>query len=181
MKVTNENLTPNEANINRPVKNETKLPKSSARIQGAGNLEEAQERIRVSEHQISKLQSILDSFRRVEGWIDRQSTAGNPKRELTDLIEKAQFRGERVLQPYENDLKDIVAKGDKTTLRRMISDIDRELKQALPRLDFMKENILAARSGHGMDELMRTVVRDLKSTGVPEMNLKRERVVDLLS
>jgi len=187
MKIINENLPANDGNLDKAKRVEQRVPKkavpkASSEVKAQGN-REVQQWIAMTQSRIAKAQTIMNAFRQVATWIEKDDRQGNHDQLLSELIEKTQSRGERLLKPYRDELSRIMSQRDAGGLQTLIADIDEEIKDALGKNQTVQQNILAMNSNMGeqdLDRLLKKVVADLKSTGKLNVNLARDRIIDLL-
>ena len=190
MKVINDNLPLNDANLGKVGNTEKRQPERAGLKEverdSAHNSQEVQQRIVMTQSHISKAQAILNGLRQVVTWLDEGKRQSDYKHLLSDLIDKTQSRKVRVLEPYREQLSQILGQGDVRRLRVLIAGLNEELQRALPELgknQTAQQNILAADRDvekEELDKLLETVVADLKSAGKLNVNLTRDRVIDLL-
>ena len=89
----------------------------------------------------------------------------------------------RLLEPYRDELSRIVSQRDTQALQTLIADKDQEIKDALGKNQTAQQNMLAMNRNIGedeLDQLLKNVVADLKNTGKLNVNLARDRIIDLL-
>jgi polyhydroxyalkanoate synthesis regulator phasin len=190
MKVINEGLPLNDVNLGKARGAEQGLPRQAGRRKTervpAQYRHEVQQRIAVTQSRISKAQTILNAFQQVVIWIDGGEEQSNYKELVSDLIEKTKYRNERVLEPYQSELSRILSRGDVSGLRTLIGELEEEIRRMsteLGRNQTTQQNILAmdrTLEEEELNKLLQKVIADLKSTGKLNVNLARDRVIDLL-
>lgn len=187
MRIINENLPANDGNLDKTKRVEQRVPhradpKAADEVKATGN-REVHQWIAMTRSRIAKAQTIMNAFRQVATWIERDDRQGNYDQLLSDLIEKTRSRDARLLEPYRAELTRIVSQRDTRALQTLITDKDEEIKDALGKNQTAQQNMLAVNRNMGeeeLDRLLKNVVADLKNTGKLNVNLARDRIIDLL-
>jgi len=192
MRIVNENLPANDGNLDKTKLDKTKRaeqrapqraePKAANEVQAVGN-GEVRQWIAMTRNRIATAQTVMNAFQQVATWFERDDRQSNYDQLLSDLIEKTRSRDARLLEPYRDELSRIVSQRDTRALQTLIADKDQEIKDALGRSLTAKQNMLATNRNIGedeLDQLLKNVVADLKNTGKLNVNLARDRIIDLL-
>ncbi|MCW8965302.1 MAG: hypothetical protein OQK82_01245 [Candidatus Pacearchaeota archaeon] len=106
---------------------------------------------------------------------------------LQDIAEKTQFDKEKVLDVYRESLVDALNQGNPEAIDELINKVQdniETLKNELEMNELKKQNLRSLDNLSKEDnpeELMKKVISSLKENGLPSINIKRERISDLLS
>ncbi|MBN2440870.1 MAG: hypothetical protein JXJ04_05980 [Spirochaetales bacterium] len=106
---------------------------------------------------------------------------------LQDIADKTQFDKEKVLDMYRESLADALNQGNTKAIDDLISKVQdniETLKNELEMNELKKQNLRSLDNLSREDnpeDLMKKVITSLKEDGLPSINIKRERISDLLT
>ncbi len=104
--------------------------------------------------------------------------AGDREAGLSAILEQTRFQDEPVLADYAKTLRFAVRDSDRAALDYLVRDFQDKL-QASARDQIVRENLQAA-SSLMPEELLKDIVRSLKSEGLPQVSIARQRALELL-
>lgn len=143
---------------------------------------------------ISAVQTRLTGFLYIREWLENEknlNTAEENLKYISELINNTQIKGEKVLQPYEDELINILKENNIQKMDSLISETEIEINGYLNEIDKInqaktntaEQNLLAAQSNtqkNDLNELMQDVVNKIKQSDDPGINIAREKIIDLL-
>ncbi len=187
MKIVNENLPTNEGNVEKAKRAEQRLPKKADPEAGdsikAPGDQQVQQWIALNRSRITNAQTVVNAFRQVATWLERDNRREDSQQYLAELIEKTRSRGDKLLEPYRDELSRIMSQRDRKALQNLIRERNEEITVALGKGQTAQQNLLAMRGNLGEEELnrlLKNVVNDLKSAGKLDVNVARDSIIDLL-
>lgn len=142
---------------------------------------------------ISEAQTKLNGFLQVRERIEDNNQYSKEENllYLKDLLNSTQLKGEILLQPYESKLGNILQENNIQEIADLITAAENEINEYSTQIDNInqaknstaEQNLLAVKSStekSDLDSLMRNVVTQLKESNIPEINITREKIIDLL-
>ncbi|MBN2351687.1 MAG: hypothetical protein JXD23_03885 [Spirochaetales bacterium] len=103
---------------------------------------------------------------------------GDREAGLTAIIDQTRFQDEAVLSDYAKTLRFAVSDSDRIAIDYLIRIFQDKL-QSSARDQIIRENLQAA-SSLMPDELLKGVVNALRSEGLPQVSIARQRAIELL-
>jgi hypothetical protein len=144
------------------------------------------------QHDIASEQTKLNGFLTVQERLEdnNQYSTDENMDFLTELIANTKLKDEQILLQYEDQLADILSNNNAEQLKTLIKATEGEILIYSARIDSMDqtqttamENLLSVKSNlkkAELDALMQEVVTKLKESDIPDLNLAREKIIDLL-
>jgi len=187
----NEFPTHNEPSVRKLGVNEPKLdqPGAPPRAGAAGGenrrMDVIHERIHSRKIQIGREQTLREGLDRIADWLGN-ARGGEGASFVDELVQKARFRGEKVLAPVHDRLVSIVNQNDRQALQSLIEESDSRLARSLGELDrdiVASQNLAAAdqrTEKRKLDELMTSVIQGMSRERTGSGPIDKERAVDLL-
>ncbi len=142
---------------------------------------------------ISEAQTKLNGFLQVRERIEDNNQYSKEENllYLKDLLNSTQLKGEILLQSYESKLGNILQENSIQKIADLITAAENEINEYSTQIDNInqaknstaEQNLLAVKSStekSDLDSLMRNVVTQLKESNIPEINITREKIIDLL-
>lgn len=135
---------------------------------------------------LTKEQVVLAGLETVHSFMESGMTKDESISFLEEIVEKTQFDNERVLENYQQSLATALEQGNPAPIDELIKKVQDSidsLTQELEMNEMKKQNLRSIKSlsrEENPEELMQKVIKSLKEEGLPEMNIPRERIVDLL-
>jgi hypothetical protein len=135
---------------------------------------------------ITKDQVILAGLETIRSFIESGMSREESIPFLHEIVEKTQFDNEKVLESHTEEIVRALEEGNKAAIEELIhttrEDID-SLTEELEMNELKKQNLRSLKHLSREDnpeELMHKVITSLKKEGLPEMNIPRQRITDLL-
>ncbi len=144
----------------------------AAEIDAAGDLMSAQNRL------VLRNERVLQGLLAARELFDRPFPQDEKDAELNTLIDQTRFQDEPVLNDYAKTLRSAVRDNDRAAVDYLVLDFQNRL-EGVARDRIIRENLSAASSLIPAD-LLKDVVRSIKTDGLPEISIARQRVLGLL-
>ena len=141
---------------------------------------------------ISTSQTKLNSFLLVQERLedDNEYSAQENTDFLNNLIANTRLKDEQILLQYKDQLSDILSNSNADQLKSLVKSTENEILLYSAKIDSMDhsqttamQNLLAVKSNlqkAELDSLMSEVVTKLKNSDIPDINITREKIIDLL-
>jgi len=135
-----------------------------------------------NQRNLLKTQITVDGLENIALLIQAESSDQKNEKILADIMTNTHFQDERVLSELEDTLLDIVRSRDTEKLASLITKHKQKLL-GLTTQENIAQNILSTQpQGKNTEysKLLINVVKQIRSKGIPQFNLQRDKVLDLL-
>jgi capsid protein len=155
-------------------------PAAARRLRSSGGalVEAATDILSAQNRLVLRNERMLQGLLAVKELLDRPQPTNEKEAELNALIARTRFQDEPVLADYSRTLRTAIRDNDRAAVDYLVMDFQNRL-QGAARDRIIRENLSAASSLIPAD-LLKDVVRSIKSEGLPEISIARQRVLDLL-
>ncbi|HEQ72586.1 MAG TPA: hypothetical protein ENN69_08865 [Spirochaetia bacterium] len=110
--------------------------------------------------------------------VDRTLSPAQKDEGLSSLIREIRFQEHPVLAEYEGRLREIIQKSDQKAYDALLTQARTSLSPNAE-TEIVREN-LAALSSRNPEGMLKDIVREMKTNGLPAHAVARQRVLDLL-
>ena len=142
---------------------------------------------------ITKAQIILNSYQEIKIWME-QSNKDNMSQlnsDLNKLVKETKFEGENILAPVKDELTNIISENNRNLLDEKILLLEQEKESLADKLPYnyeainktIEQNLAAVQNNMNKEDiysLMNEIKNDLKMTEALNLNITREKIIDLL-
>ncbi|MBN1523475.1 MAG: hypothetical protein JW904_03225 [Spirochaetales bacterium] len=125
-----------------------------------------------------RIQRTISGFNELYSALKNTENPDDKNSALKTIISQTRFQNEQILREYEPQLLEIVRDNDLHRLLRLTEDTKKQLHQ-YAKNETISENLAAVES-QNPESLVQSITATLRRKGLPELNIERTRIMDLL-
>jgi hypothetical protein len=168
---TKQNVVKTESQ-NLTVSTGRNKPAGGAEVEAVADILSAQNRL------VLRNERVLQGLLAAKDLLDRPQPRNEKEAELNTLITQTRFQDEPVLNDYAKTLRTALRDDDRAAVDYLVLEYQNKL-QGAAKDRIIRENLSAASSLIPAD-LLKDVVRSIRTEGLPEIAIARQRALDLL-
>jgi len=137
---------------------------------------------KISQRSILRAQIIIQGLTTISKIIEQKQDPKSQQHYIDQVIENTHFQDERLLEQYRPLLNSILQKNGIQILKALITTEQQKMAE-LSKKETVTQNYIAAnvnKEDLNHTELLQLIVKELRVKGIPQFNIQREKVIDLL-